>query len=89
MIVPSSPTSTGLVQPHSWIEAAIWSTCAVAVGAGIPRIRNQPLDRPALDLVGGPGGLVGAAGRLVVVRPVGVCLAGLRLFAFCTGLPDV
>src|SRR4051794_26234504 len=27
IIVPSSPTSTGLVQPHSRMEAAIWLTC--------------------------------------------------------------
>src|SRR3954469_15701797 len=28
MIVPSSATSTGLVQPHSRIDDAIWLTCA-------------------------------------------------------------
>src|SRR5215213_11918884 len=28
MIVPSSATSTGLVQPHSRMEAAIWPICA-------------------------------------------------------------
>jgi hypothetical protein len=28
MTVPSSPTSTGIVQPHSRMEAAICATCA-------------------------------------------------------------
>src|SRR5688572_32260559 len=35
-----------------------------AVGAGIARIRNEPLDRPALYLVGGPDAGGQGAGRV-------------------------
>jgi hypothetical protein len=54
----------GLVQPHSLMLAAIAATWAdrghlgVRVGAGIFGIRDQPLDPPALDLVGRPRSLI-------------------------------
>src|SRR5580704_18786298 len=57
---PSSPTSAGVVQPHSLMLAAIAAILSVRVGPGVFRIWDQPIDRP--DLVGRPRPLI--SGRL-------------------------
>jgi hypothetical protein len=55
---PSSPTSAGLVQPHSLMLAAMASDLGIRVGPGIFGVWDQPIDPPPLDRVGRPRPLI-------------------------------
>src|ERR1700720_3361395 len=75
---PSSPTSAGVVQPHSLMLAAIAVTWASVWVRAFFRVWDQPIDRPALDPVGRPRSLI--SGSLARARPrdKGEVLALLR-----------
>src|ERR1700720_1124778 len=72
---PSSPTSAGVVQPPLLDARRDRRDLRISVGPCIFRVRDQPIDRPPLDLVGRPRPLIftadsraGARARIPLVR---------------------